>query len=143
MSISYVAGLAFDAKGERVALVLKNRPAFLAGFYNAIGGHIEDDEDMDVAMIREFMEETGCETTEDDWEWFAAKDNDKFTLNFFVTHLSDERFNTIRTMEDEEIHILNVKDAIFNPQVQADIAVLLLAVYTGLDVTFIQLYAKD
>ncbi len=76
---SYVLGFAFDAQRETVILIEKNRPAWQKGKLNGVGGKI-DPEDLTEyhAMAREFKEETGVETSPDEWEKFAIMncDND-------------------------------------------------------------------
>lgn len=46
-------------KGGQTALVLKNRPANLAGRWNFVGGKVEDGETAEEAVLREYTEETG------------------------------------------------------------------------------------
>lgn len=65
----YVLGFAFGERKGRpaVLLVQKSSPEWQAGKYNGVGGHIEPGETPVDAMCREFEEETGVETTADDW----------------------------------------------------------------------------
>jgi 8-oxo-dGTP diphosphatase len=67
----YVVGFMFDNEGERVVLIRKNRPEWQAGKANGVGGKVEPGEMPMAAMIREFYEETGVQTTSSDWENFA------------------------------------------------------------------------
>ena len=53
----YVLGFLFDPFEKYVKLILKERPVWQKGFYNGIGGHIEDGETPVEAMVREFHEE--------------------------------------------------------------------------------------
>ena len=86
--IKYVAGLLFDDKGERVALVLKNRgPERLIGFWNAIGGKIEPEETIHRAMSREFLEETGVFIA--DWTHFLNLNTGDAYVLFFYAHDTD------------------------------------------------------
>lgn len=113
--MNYVCGFAFSKNKERVALILKNRPAFLAGKYNGIGGKIEEtDTSVLTAMVREFKEEAGCYTKPSDWYsvghlWFN-KAADK--VYFFKAKLEDEIFDTIINQEDETIVLVNTQKAI-------------------------------
>lgn len=61
----YVLSFVFDPDVKRVLLILKNRPAALAGNWNGIGGKIEPGEDPTAAAIRELEEEAGikCDLT--------------------------------------------------------------------------------
>lgn len=55
----YVVGFLFDHDGDEVVLIKKNRPAWMKGLWNGVGGHVEDNETDYEAMVREFKEETG------------------------------------------------------------------------------------
>lgn len=59
MKIAYAATLAFNPDLSKVALIQKNRPEWLAGKWNAIGGGIEAGEIPVNAAIRELAEEAG------------------------------------------------------------------------------------
>lgn len=61
----YSVGFAFYE--DFVVLIWKQRPAFQKGFLNGVGGEIEQGEDAIRAMAREFEEETGVHTTDDQW----------------------------------------------------------------------------
>ena len=54
-----VCGLVFNSDQSKIALILKNRPKFLAGKMNGIGGKVEIGEGHAESMSREFEEETG------------------------------------------------------------------------------------
>lgn len=58
--------LGFFTNNARVALILKKTPPWQCGYYNGIGGHIEEDETPEQAMTREFQEEAGCTVSR--WE---------------------------------------------------------------------------
>lgn len=66
----YVLGFAFGERKGRptVLLVQKTSPPWQAGKYNGVGGKIEPNEEPVVAMAREFLEETGINTSIDDWD---------------------------------------------------------------------------
>jgi 8-oxo-dGTP diphosphatase len=101
----YVAGLLFDDQGKRVALVLKNRPVWQAGNYNAIGGKIEPDEGPTDAMVREFAEEAGVEIQ--DWQFQFSLWREGVYQVFFYAAWSTEALEQVTTIEDEPIHILD------------------------------------
>jgi 8-oxo-dGTP diphosphatase len=54
---SFVLGFLFTPDRSQVALLVKNRPAKLAGRLNGLGGAIEAGETPSAAMAREFEEE--------------------------------------------------------------------------------------
>jgi 8-oxo-dGTP diphosphatase len=98
----------FSVDRTRVAMVLKNRPAWQAGRFNAIGGKIEDKEDPAQAMAREFLEETGVDTKPSDWEFLTQLEGPGFEVNFF--HMYSDLVDLARTVESEEIHLLDPLD---------------------------------
>jgi 8-oxo-dGTP diphosphatase len=65
-----VIGIAFDFANNRVVLLVKNRPDWMAGCLNGVGGKVEPDETPLAAMVREFKQETGVLTTEEEWMLF-------------------------------------------------------------------------
>jgi 8-oxo-dGTP diphosphatase len=56
---SFVDGLMFDPLLSRVVLIRKLRPDWQEGLLNCVGGKVEPGEDPEMAVIREFREETG------------------------------------------------------------------------------------
>lgn len=64
---SFVLGFMFNPSRDLVLLIEKDRPAWQAGKLNGVGGKLEDGEDPMVAMVREFREETGIETSPEAW----------------------------------------------------------------------------
>lgn len=98
-----VLGFALSHDLSEVALIRKNRPAFMAGFLNGLGGHIEPGETDIEAMAREFYEEAGVEVT--NWhkidEVILDSSSEKpLTMSVFtcITELS-----ALATMTDEEV----------------------------------------
>lgn len=55
----YVLGLVFNKDTSRILLIKKKRPTWMEGFWNGIGGKIEDNETPKSAMDREMLEEIG------------------------------------------------------------------------------------
>ncbi len=64
----YVRGFMFSDDWLRVLLIRKLKPKWQFGLLNGIGGHIEKGESEAEAMVREFKEETGVQTTKDEWK---------------------------------------------------------------------------
>lgn len=107
MSITkYVLGLMFSPDGSKLVLVRKNRPSFLAGRLNAIGGHHEEGETAVEAVRREFEEETGISTTVEDWTLFTTLNGACFTLPCFFAH--SDRYVEARTATDEPVAVYAV-----------------------------------
>lgn len=112
LETEYVCGFAFDKTKERVVLILKNRPDFLAGKYNGVGGKIEKYDNIYSAMIREFEEETSCVTEKDDWLCRGSLSFSFGTIFFFEGSLTDEQLNSVKTVEDEEILVTSTDDVL-------------------------------
>lgn len=103
MSQDYVVGLAFRKKDperdeavldyygfDAVLCVLKLRgPDRVLNRYNGIGGKIEDGEEAIEAMVREFKEETGIDTSETSWRYFANLAGTWGRVFFFANYEGD------------------------------------------------------
>jgi len=106
--IKYVCGFMFDNNYQNVALIRKNKPEWQKGFLNGIGGKIEFGETIEDAMIREFKEETGFDTSYDEWFPFAEiTQKDEWCVYFFHTR---GNLSLLKTVESEEIVILPLKE---------------------------------
>ncbi len=100
--IKYCAGLLFDKSFTHVALVEKNRPEFLKGLHNAIGGKLEADEDSHAAMVREFLEETG--QLVEQWHPLWVDSDQGYQVDFFWASAD----LLVQTQEDELILVFEV-----------------------------------
>ncbi len=100
----YVAGFMFD--GDRVALVVKNRPEWQKGKMNGIGGHIEPGETPEQAMTREFKEETGYDWLVY-WHKFAVLSGEHFRVHFFW---SEGSHLLLKSPTDEKIESVAIAD---------------------------------
>lgn len=103
----YCLGFAFDANLENVILIEKLKPDFQKGKLNGIGGKIEAGESAVDAMVREFKEETGVETTTCDWYKFCILRGIWGEIHIFRTVLH-ERFDTFESREEEEVGSYNI-----------------------------------
>lgn len=97
--MEYVLGFRIDPKNcNRVVLIEKIKPDFMAGKLNGVGGKIEEGESPRAAMTREFLEETGVEIT--DWNHYATlrtRGGDIYIYKSFGT------LEGIKTTEAEKI----------------------------------------
>lgn len=106
MRKNYVVGFAFSEDRSKVVLIRKNRPAWQAGKLNGVGGKFEDGEDGLTAMCREFHEETGVQTTSDEWHYFTkviGKDGDVLFYRLF-----GDKALEAKTTSDEPVEIVPV-----------------------------------
>jgi 8-oxo-dGTP diphosphatase len=113
---SYVAGFYFDKEGKSVALVHKNRPDWQIGQINAIGGKVEPGESPTNAVAREFLEETGIRVL--DWEHVVEIYGPGWEVYFFRSYGIP---SNCKTMEDEEIVVHSVDDALRLPNLVSNI----------------------
>jgi 8-oxo-dGTP pyrophosphatase MutT (NUDIX family) len=67
----YTIGFMFSKDKQKVALIRKIKPEWQKGKLNAIGGKIKYNETSIQSICREFEEETGYKTTQEQWNYFA------------------------------------------------------------------------
>lgn len=108
MKTNYVLGFCFNEAKDRVALIEKLKPEWQKGFYNGIGGKIEDGESSYCAMSREFKEETGVDIDVTEWELIGKLDGDEFCVWIFRT-FTDLMYN-VASMEKEQVRILMISE---------------------------------
>jgi 8-oxo-dGTP diphosphatase len=98
----YVVGFMFSPEKHIVVLIRKNRPEWQAGKLNGIGGKIEPNEAPIDAMVREFREETGVETTTEDWRYAVGKITGPESEIFIYRAFSSKVWD-IQTTTDEDV----------------------------------------
>lgn len=115
----YVVGFLFCR--DEVLLIEKARPTWQAGRLNGVGGHVEDGETYAQAMQREFLEETGIQST-GVWERFAHLSGDDsdpermaaggtlFEVAFFRADAGGDDRPTPRADTDERLRWCWVKE---------------------------------
>lgn len=110
MEAKYVAGLLFSEDKGRVCLILKNKPEWQAGKFNAIGGKIEGSELPKKAMEREFLEETGILISASRWrDWMNLTDRRNYIVSFQYAYATEDELRGVRQMESEKPSVFNVK----------------------------------
>lgn len=99
----YTVGIYFDKELTKIALILKNRPAWQNGLYNFIGGTIEDGENGLECIVREFEEECGVYVSPDDWVNIGLiRNKNNYEVELFSA-LQEDYHKEIKTMEDQEV----------------------------------------
>jgi 8-oxo-dGTP diphosphatase len=94
-----------ETRNPKVLLIKKNRPDFLAGKLNGIGGKVEELETYKQAAIRETLEEAGIQLQPDDLSSFGMLCSESATVMMFAVQLSKAVFSTYKTMTDEELSV--------------------------------------
>jgi 8-oxo-dGTP diphosphatase len=110
--VKYVAGFLFSGDLSLVALIRKNKPAWQAGRLNGIGGKIEGLETPEMAMVREFEEETGLATPVSNWTHFLtmsgeSTDGQPFEVFFFACYGETD---DLKTVTDETVVLTEVAE---------------------------------
>lgn len=101
---NYVLGFMFNYDETHVVLIKKNKPAFMAGLLNGVGGKIEKDENPYDAMVREFNEEAGLKV---EWKpviFFSNPDGSVVFVYSCFTNL----YHNVKQMEEEEIFKVDI-----------------------------------
>lgn len=80
----YTAGFLFCRNDTEVLLVQKQKPGWMRGLLNAVGGKVEAGETSDFCISREFQEETGIPVTV--WQFLACELGPDYQVDFFHHH---------------------------------------------------------
>ena len=100
----YVLGVAHDTIST--VFVEKKRPEWQKGFLNLPGGKVEDDETPEVAMTREFLEETGLIVNA--WEKFGTLNGQDYIVHLMYAYVPN--VEDAQTTTDEEIFVIDMED---------------------------------
>lgn len=110
----YVLGFAFDQFMRRVLLIEKEKPAWQKGKLNGVGGTWEPEELAIHGMTREFFEETGYETTPNQWvnigymegaDWYIEMFAALLNLDAIQTEEFSKTAEQLRVVTIENTHI--------------------------------------
>lgn len=105
----YSVGFFFTADMKKVALIRKVKPEWQKGKLNGVGGKVEDAESFRQAMKREFFEETGVYTQEEDWKLAIEQRGEGYILAVFhAISKSNVAHDFIKA--DEQVEWYNVID---------------------------------
>lgn len=100
----YVMGFVFDQDATNVVMLIKDKPEYLVGVCNGLGGKVEDGESPADAMVRECAEESGLII--ESWNHIGTihqYTHDGWTIHFFWT--MSKFAHLAKTMETEEVFL--------------------------------------
>lgn len=104
----YVLGFLFSPERRFVLLIRKNRPSFLAGRLNGLGGSVEPGETALAAMVREVEEEAGIRV--ESWHPVAVLRDRHFVMDVFAAF--DSRIVDAVTCTDEPVGMYEVHELV-------------------------------
>lgn len=104
----FVCGFMFSENKQNILLIKKDRPEWQNGLLNGVGGKLEEYEPSELAMVREFKEEVGINTTPLEWTLFAVVVGTHSKI-FCYKMFSDKLYN-YKQMETEEPTVIPARD---------------------------------
>ncbi len=105
-----------STKRGNIIVIKKVKPEFIKGKITFPGGKVMNNEYPLDAIKREFKEETSIEIPNKNWTFLTQDMGDDWCLNVFYSFLYKDDINefnlfySAKTMEEEEIFILNTSD---------------------------------
>jgi len=112
----FVAGFLFSPDYSQVVLIRKNHgPNDMAGHLNGMGGEIEERDNgrPEVAMSREFLEETGVYIDPELWNCFHEQQFGEHHVTFFKAYSG--LFDKVASMTDEVVGIYKTRSVVLEP----------------------------
>lgn len=106
--MNYVCAFAFNPSKDRVVLIQKLKPDWQKGKLNGVGGKVEKGEDVDAAMIREFLEETGVLVDASQMNRFVQyvglpEKGKQYVVYFYRIDLTEEQFSNFGVPKKNDV----------------------------------------
>lgn len=105
----YTVGFIFNSTLSKVLLMRKQRPEWQKGKYNGVGGKIEPGEESRICMRREVAEETGLQTTENDWVYVGEIKSESYNVDIYAL-IYRGRLDDASTITDEKVHWFEINN---------------------------------
>ena len=102
----FCVGYMFSPDLSKVVMVRKNRPGWQAGKLNGPGGKLNPGESAYNAMVREFREETGVESSSAGWKPICRLEFSEAVVWFF--YCISSTYSLSSTQTDEKIEITDI-----------------------------------
>lgn len=106
MTVVYCIGFMFSPSGNRIVLLRKKKPEWMAGKLNGVGGKVEPNETPYEAMVREFKEETGV--THHDWTYAGAYHMTDAVAHIYFTN--SMKWTLVHSTTDEPVDVYKVSE---------------------------------
>ncbi len=103
---NYVLGFMFSLDCTEVLLIKKIKPEWQIDKINGVGGKVEKNEFFVDAMVREFIEETGIGTIDQDWKYIGDMKGQAGWMVTIFAAVGD--ISTAKTTTQEEVQICKV-----------------------------------
>ena len=100
-----------------VALIHKLHPEWQTGIYNFPGGKVEEDEEDQDCIVREFFEETGLTIKSYEWKNIGCLKNDNCIVEIFTAIYNSTKHGKLITKTDEEVNWYEC-DELPNPTIE-------------------------
>lgn len=97
----------FNSDLTKVLLIHKNRPEWMNGLINGLGGKIEDGEDTLLSVIREVKEESNLNLDKDSLMLITDVNSLDFTMKVYACAYKGN-IDDSKSLEDEEVEWFNV-----------------------------------
>lgn len=110
--MNYVVGFAFNRDLDTLVLIEKQNPTWQRGLLNGVGGKMESQEHSLNAMVREFQEETGVQTSTAQWFPFGSLTGPSYSVFLFVMY--DDIVRQCHTTTSEQIVFVHPRNLPLN-----------------------------
>jgi 8-oxo-dGTP pyrophosphatase MutT (NUDIX family) len=125
----FVLTFLFDPTFTKVVLIRKNKPDWMAGKLNAVGGHVEEGEEFHDAAVREFVEETGL--TIEIWQpfmrLFRPGDTEDTLRTLECYWAVSENLGKVKSTTDELVGVFDVQSVLGRDDIVKDTKWILAA----------------